>query len=78
MPKSRVGTGTGGHVTPQPQPQPTQIHTRASHSSECMPMCDKLAKLNQDSLASAVQAQESLEKLDYAPSDAQGDEASLS
>jgi len=60
--------------------QPTHAHasTRASHRSKCLLTHNELVKLYQDSITSATQAQDNLEKQGYAQPDTKGSKAALS
>ena len=71
-----TAAGPSGRATPQPQP--SQIRTRASQGPNCLPTHKELLKMNKDSIASAMQAPDYLEKQGYAPPGTQGCKASLS
>src|SRR5882672_4367497 len=71
-----TSAGTGSRATPQPQP--SQIRTRASQVLDRVPMHEELVKMNKDSLKTAAQAHEYLEKQGYVPPDAKGGKATLS
>ena len=68
--------GASSHATSQVQP--TQICTRANHGTDNTPKHDDLVKMDQDSMSSAEQAQDYLEKQGYAPPDAHSGKAALS